>query len=147
MNEHWRGRKWSKESCSDLQKCPPGYCDAHHAACTRTQHTNTHSGECQRSPVDWKRWAKRGRHLTFHIDSSLKVQILCLWGQGEVNVPAHIPARPLTYLAITQTPSPPPTKPSSGSPPHAKIPQLPDSQSRTKPSECLYHSGFTVPNK
>lgn len=63
------------------------------------------AGRWHWSPV----YLKRGRYLTFHTDSSLKVQILCLWGQGEVNVPAHIPARPLTYLAPVQT-SPPPTK-------------------------------------
>lgn len=54
-----------------------------------------------------KKQVKRGRHLTFHIDSSLKVQILFLWGQGEVNISPQSPPRPLTYLASLQTPSPP----------------------------------------
>lgn len=50
---------------------------------------------------------KERRYLTFHLDSSLKVQILFLRGQGEVNVSPRSPPRPLTYLASLQTPTPP----------------------------------------
>lgn len=68
-------------------------------------YTHTHSWWVRVSLCIFKekKWAKRKRYLTFHIDSSLKVQILFLWGQGEVNVPARSPPRPLTYLASLQT--------------------------------------------
>lgn len=46
---------------------------------------------------------KKKRSLTFDIDSSLEVQILFLWSQGEVNGSHHGLPRPLTYLASLQT--------------------------------------------
>lgn len=46
---------------------------------------------------------KKKKDLTFDTDSSLEVQILFLWSQGEVNGSHHSLPRPLTYLASLQT--------------------------------------------
>ena len=84
---------------------------------TRTHahtHTPTHPHTRLASCIfKGKSEPKKRRYLTFHLDSSLKVQILFSWGQGEVNVPPHSPPRPLTYLASLQTPTPPPLPPAN----------------------------------